>query len=56
MKHWKKILVAMLTIIFAYVYSATGESGFNLETFVVLVILIGYVILFFQFLDKLFSR
>lgn len=56
MKHWKKIVVAMLTILFAYVYVHTSETGFNIEAFVVLLVLILYIVLFLKFLDKLFSR
>lgn len=56
MKHWKKIVFAILAIVFAYVYSYTSESGFCIETFCVLLVLIFYIAWFFRFLDKLFSR
>lgn len=56
MKSWKKILAAVPVIVFAYVYVHIGETGFDLETFCVVLILILYIIMFFKFLDKLFSR
>ena len=56
MKHWKKIVLAMFAVAISYVYSYTSEMGFNIETFCVLFVLILYMVWFFRFLDKLFSR
>jgi len=56
MKKWKKIIVAILVIVCAYFYAHVGETGFDLETFCVFLILILYIIVFFKFLEKLFSR
>lgn len=56
MKRWKKVVLAILAIVFAYGYTCTSEAGFNIEAFCVLLVLILYMILLFIFLDKLFSR
>ena len=56
MKHWKKLVFAILAITFAYGYTYTSEIGFNIEAFCVLLVLILYMVTFLRFLDKLFSR
>lgn len=56
MKHLKKIVLAICAVVFSYVYSYTSETGFNIETFCVLLVLILYMVWFLRFLDKLFSR
>lgn len=56
MKYLKKNLLAVFAVLFAYVYTYTGERGFEIETFCVLFVFVIYIVWFLGFLDKLFSR
>lgn len=58
MKQGKRIIEIMPVLVFAYIYAhgVSTDKTFDLETFCVLLFLIAYMVVFFRFLFKLFSR
>jgi hypothetical protein len=58
MKKWKKIVGILLVILFAYGYAHISKTPphFDVETFCMVILMIAYVVGFFKFLCKLFSR
>ena len=58
MKQGKRIASILLVVVFAYIYAHgfSKDKTFDIETFCVLLFLIAYIVVFFKFLFKLFSR
>lgn len=58
MKWGKRIVGISIVLVFAYIYThgVSLDKTFDIETFCVLLFLIAYMVVFFRFLFKLFSR